>query len=313
MEGNGNGIWARLLGFFDDQRVDEVLINGARSVMMVIGQRAEVGASPFASGQSMLQWLTQFARDQGVRLDPLCGSAGGMVAAEDLPTLLGQTGQLRWHALLPPLSQDGPLLALRRHRFGAISLENFGGPDALKERLSLAVAQKRSLLIAGPTGSGKSTLLVALLAAHASQERVMILESIAEIPALFPTWVRLLERLPNLEGVGAVSLDRLLKESLRLRPDRLVLGEIRGGEARPFRNALLSGHEGAMATIHAGSLGDARRRFDALASKSWGDGSGGPEGGKSEPNRDAMTTIDVVLMDRGSPPVIRDYSSGNLC
>lgn len=309
MRGTGSCVWERLQDFFSDPLVDEVLINGGRSVIVVIGERFEVGKSPFDSGQTMLHWLCEFARDEGVRLDPLCGSAGGMVLSQHLSTSLKQVGQLRWHALLPPLSQDGPLLSLRRHRFGVISLEDFGGSDTLKKQLACAVAQKRSLLIAGPTGSGKSTLLVALLAAYASKERVVILESIAEIPPLSPTWVRLLERLPNLEGIGAVPLERLLRESLRLRPDRLVLGEIRGGEAQPFLNALLSGHEGAMATIHAGSVNDARRRFVALAAGQGKANADGSENGFCGAPGEALTGLDVVLMKRGSPPVIADFEA----
>jgi pilus assembly protein CpaF len=306
MDGIDRGIWAQLLGFFVDQQVDELLINSARSVAIVAGERVQVGRSPFGSGQEMLHWLTLFAREEGVRLDPICGSAGGMVAPQRLTQVWNDAGQLRWHALLPPLSQDGPLLALRRHRFGVISLTNFGGTDDVKGQLSRAMGSRRSLLIAGPTGSGKSTLLVALLAAHASQERVLILESVAEIPSLFPTWVRLLERLPNLEGVGAVSLDRLLKESLRLRPDRLVLGEIRGSEAQPFFNALLSGHDGAMATIHAGTVHEARHRFGTLASNHGGC-QGEPLDSKFAVLGEASAGLDVVLMKRGNPPIIAGF------
>jgi pilus assembly protein CpaF len=306
MERIDRGIWAQLLGFFIDQQVDELLINGARSMVIIAGEKVKVGRSPFGSGQEMLHWLTLFAREEGVRLDPLCGSAGGMVAPERLTQIRNYAGQLRWHALLPPLSQDGPLLALRRHRFGVISLTDFGGTDEVKSQLLRAMASRRSLLIAGPTGSGKSTLLVALLAAHAPQERVVILESVAEIPSLFPTWVRLLERLPNLEGVGAVSLTRLLKESLRLRPDRLVLGEVRGDEAYPFFNALLSGHHGAMATIHAGTVHEARHRFGTLASDQGGC-QGEPLDSKFGMMREASAGLDVVLMKRGSPPIIAGF------
>lgn len=300
------GILAQLLGFFVDQQVDEVLINSSRSMVTIAGNRVKVSRSPFGSGQEMLHWLTLFAREEGVRLDPLCGSAGGMVDPERLTQIWTHAGQLRWHALLPPLSQDGPLLALRRHRFGVISLTDFGGTDEVKSQLLQAMASRRSLLIAGPTGSGKSTLLVALLAAHASQERVVILESVAEIPSLFPTWVRLLERLPNLEGVGAVALDRLLKESLRLRPDRLVLGEVRGREAQPFFNALLSGHDGAMATIHAGTVHEARHRLGALASNQGGC-QGEPLDSTFGAMRQVLAGLDVVLMKRGNPPFIAGF------
>lgn len=301
--GEIEGYWQRVVAPFGSATVDEVLVNGILSVTIVSGKHLDQAPSPFESNGAMLRWLLAFARQEGVRLDPLCGSAGGRVSLELCKVGAVGGGHLRWHALLPPLSQDGPLLALRRHRFGQLTLKDFGGAADVKNALFQAVVRRRPILIAGPTGSGKTTLLLALLAEAAANERIVIIESLAELPQLFPTWIRLLERLPSLEGVGHVSLDRLLREALRLRPDRIVLGEIRGEEAWTYLDAISSGHEGGLATIHAGSSAEARERLWTLAGRRsdvthretrTGDAPCGPR-------------VDVVVLSRGDPPAIAHY------
>ena len=297
--------WAQLASIFADELVDEILINGERSATVVAGVRSYVWDSPFRSNGNMLTWLMSFARHEGVRLDPICGSAGGRISIELCQQVgMGQS-HLRWHALLPPLSQDGPLMTVRRHRFGHLSWNDFGGTSESKEKVLRAARNRRSLLIAGPTGSGKTSLLVTLLAEVAPQERVVIMESLAELPQLFPSWIRLLERPPNLEGIGATSVERLVREALRLRPDRIVLGEIRGKEARSFLGAILSGHGGGMATIHAGSVAEARSRFMELSSLGYRSGNRAPLVGYNA----SLAALDVVLLTRGAPPEIVAYDA----
>jgi Flp pilus assembly CpaF family ATPase len=297
--------WLQLASFFADELVDEILINGEHSATVVVGVRSYACDSPFRSNGNMLTWLMSFARHEGVRLDPVCGSAGGRISMELCQRVgLGQS-HVRWHALLPPLSQDGPLMTVRRHRFGHLTWDDFGGTPASKEKVLEAARNRRSLLIAGPTGSGKTTLLMTLLAEVAPQERVVILESLAELPKLFPSWIRLLERPPNLEGIGATSIERLMREALRLRPDRMVLGEIRGKEARSFLGAILSGHSGGMATIHAGSVAEARSRFMELSNIGYRSGKSTALGGYNA----SLAALDVVLLARGAPPQIMAYDA----
>lgn len=244
----------RLLAAFDDPSVDEVLVNGAHGAWAVGAAGTRSVSSPFGGEDELCDWLLAFAERREVRLDPVVGAAGGSLG----------DGDLRWHAVLPPLSRDGPLLSLRRHRFGQVRLGDFAGDPIDFARLREAMRRRVPLLIAGPTGSGKTTLLAALLKAEAAEERLVVIESLAELPRLSPYAVRLVARPPGLGGEGAVTVARLLAEALRLRPDRLVIGEIRDAEARAFVEAARAGHGGVMATIHAATPDEALRRLASL-------------------------------------------------
>lgn len=269
----------RLLARFGaDDALDEILVNGT-SAMALVGRKSTVyESSPFADRAGMSVWVQDLAHAQGIRLDPLCAAAGGMLDSG-----------YRWHALLPPLCVDGPLLSLRRHRFASIQLDHFAGDRAGAVQ---AASDGSAMLIAGPTGAGKTSFLSALLAHHALSERVVVVESLQELPALSPSWIRLVERRANIEGAGAISLATLLHEAMRLRPDRLVVGEIRGPEARTFLEALTTGHRGVMATIHAGSPEQAYLRLATLAGAS-------PK--KIERLLGGMPLV-CVQLERGDPP-----------
>ncbi len=277
VQGSGD-VWATLLAVFEDPVVDEVLFNGMAGAWAVATGGGSRPVPGFADERSMIEWLQDFAESQGVRLDPLLGTAGGWVEAH----------ALRWHCVLPPLTRDGPLVSFRRQRFGTLRLEDFEADAPTVASLRAAVAGRRNLLVAGPTGAGKTTLLAALLAEQAS-ERVVVVESLPELPRFSPTCVRLLERQANLEGVGAVTLEHLVREALRLRPDRLVIGEIRGHEAAAFMEAGLTGHGGLMATIHGGSEAEALARLALLA------------GSERAPYLKALE-LGVVVLQRGAKP-----------
>lgn len=239
---------------FCDNTVDEVLVDGTGAMSVMRGHHCELQRSPFASRDDLADWLFAFATQTGVRLDPMRPATGGNFNA----------GAFRWHAVLSPVAASGPLLALRRHRFASLNLSSFvDGDDA--QRLVTAFQSGSPLVVAGPTGSGKTSLLAALLTECALNERVVILESLEELPQASPHWVRLIERAPNLEGKGGVGLARLFQESLRLRPDRLVIGEVRGVEARVFAEAALTGHRGVVTTMHANSRDHVLARLRALA------------------------------------------------
>jgi pilus assembly protein CpaF len=175
----------------------------------------------------------------------------------------------RVNVVIPPLSIDGPALSIRR--FGV----RRPGPDELvelgtlnqeqREALEEAVAARRSILISGGTGSGKTTLLNAVSSYIASGERVVTIEDAAELRLQQPHVVRLESRPASVEGRGEVTIRDLLRNALRMRPDRIVIGEVRGAEALDLLTALNTGHDGALSTVHANSCRDAIARIETLA------------------------------------------------
>jgi len=177
------------------------------------------------------------------------------------------------HAVLPPVSSTGTLLSIRlprpdRPRLAALADGGLCGSGAaglaLTGRLRAAVRGRENLLVTGAAGSGKTTLLAALLGEAPPGERIVVIEDVAELRIDHPHVVALESRQPNLEGAGGVGLDALLREALRMRPDRLVLGECRGGELRELLAALNTGHDGGAGTLHANSLSDVPARLEAL-------------------------------------------------
>jgi len=241
--------------FESDLALDEILINGTRG--MVLHSRGTVEAVPsiFEDDLRMIEWLQDFAHGMGLRLDPLQPFVGGMVRGN----------AFRWHCILPPIATAGPLFSLRRHRFRKITLSDFSDPAGSIPAIAGALQRGSPLLVAGPTACGKTTFLHALLAEYCAHERVFIIESVQEIPASGPNWVRLVQREANIEGEGEVKLCRVISESLRMCPQRVVIGEIRGDEAVAYLSAQSTGHRGALATIHAGSVEGAVSRLFALA------------------------------------------------
>ena len=186
---------------------------------------------------------------------------------------------IRVHAVLPPASSAGTLLSIRLPAphppsFTALVAAGLCGPDGdegedgaasvVARRLRRAVANRENVLITGAAGSGKTTLLAALLAEAPPGERIVVIEDVAELRIDHPHVVALECRQPNLEGAGRLGLDTLLREALRMRPDRLVLGECRGGEIRELLGALNTGHDGGAGTLHANSLPDVPARLEAL-------------------------------------------------
>lgn len=172
------------------------------------------------------------------------------------------------HAVLPPISTGGALLSIRVPSKAQPCLDDLvaqGGMDAGARRLLLAAVDARTnLLITGAGGAGKTTLLAALLGQAPPGERIVVIEDVAELRIPHPHVVGLETRQPNLEGAGGVDLRRLVREALRMRPDRLVLGECRGAEVQDLLGALNTGHDGGAGTLHANSLHDVPARLEAL-------------------------------------------------
>src|SRR5918997_591374 len=175
----------------------------------------------------------------------------------------------RVNVVVRPLSLVGPCLTIRRFRREGFSLRDLvtGGtlPAAAAELLALAVAARASILVSGGTGSGKTTTLGALSGAIPGAERIVTIEDAAELRLRQRHVVRLEARPANLEGRGEVTIRQLVRNALRMRPDRIVVGEVRGGEALDLLQALNTGHDGSLSTVHANSPADALRRVETLA------------------------------------------------
>ncbi|WP_308212200.1 TadA family conjugal transfer-associated ATPase [Microbacterium yannicii] len=177
-------------------------------------------------------------------------------------------GGIRVHAVLPPIAPEGTLLSIRIPRLDVATLDDlqrtgmFG--EHVRRRLDEAIAGRVNLLVSGAAGAGKTTLLAALLAEAPADERIVTIEDVAELRIAHPHHVRLEARQPNIEGSGGIGLARLVREALRMRPDRLVVGECRGDEVRELLSALNTGHDGGAGTVHANGLGDVPARLEAL-------------------------------------------------
>lgn len=178
------------------------------------------------------------------------------------------TGGVRVHAVLPPISVAGTLLSIRvpsREPFGLAELDFAGFFNEVPlERVKALIDGRENLLISGASGAGKTTFLGALLGAASESERIVAIEDVAELRVEHPHFVSLEARQANLEGAGGYGLPALVREALRMRPDRLVVGECRGAEIRELLSALNTGHNGGAGTLHANSLKDVPSRLEAL-------------------------------------------------
>ena len=240
-----------------DPLVTDVLVNGDGSVWLDRGDAALVPAGLALEPGEARRLAVRLAALAGRRLDESQAWVDGL-----LP------GGIRLHAILPPLVDGGAHLSLRVPRTagsGLAELRSRGmfGPE-VEDLLRALVRRRCSFVVSGGTGSGKTTLLAAMLSEVAPGERIVVVEDVRELAVAHPHVVRLQGRGANVEGRGAVDLVDLVRQALRMRPDRLVVGEVRGAEVREMLAALNTGHEGGCGTLHANAPGDVPRRFDAL-------------------------------------------------
>ena len=246
-----------LAAILDDARVTDVFVNGAGGLFVDRGEGAERMAGWRASEADVRELAVSLIGAGGRHLDD---------AAPCVDVRL--EGGIRVHAVLPPVSATGTLISIRVPRLDAPSLDDLqqlGMLDArLRERLDSAVERRENLLVTGAAGAGKTTLLAALLALAGRSERIVTIEDVAELRIAHPHHVPLEARQPNLEGAGGIGLARLVREALRMRPDRLVLGECRGEEVRELLAALNTGHDGGAGTLHANGLHEVPARLEAL-------------------------------------------------
>jgi pilus assembly protein CpaF len=241
-----------------DEAVEEVMVNGHERVYVERAGRIERTEVSFPSEQALRDAIERILTPLGRRVDELSPMVDARL----------EDGS-RVHVVIPPLAVDGPSMSIRRFsavRPGPRELVELGTiTEELHDQLAAAVAARRSVLVSGGTGSGKTTLLNALSAFIDSGERVITIEDAAELRLRQPHVVRLESRPSNVEGRGRVTVRDLLRGALRMRPDRIVIGEVRGGEALDLLMALNTGHEGALSTVHANSPEDALRRLETLA------------------------------------------------
>ncbi|HEX3604464.1 MAG TPA: CpaF family protein [Candidatus Dormibacteraeota bacterium] len=247
-----------LTSFMVDPAVTEIMVNGHREIWIErAGQLLRTDAR-FATEEALWALIGRIAANVGRRISP------------EEPMLDARLPDgSRVNAIVPPLSLCGPVLTVRR--FGA---ETMSADDLLRagsitpaalDFLAGCVISRRNVLISGRTGSGKTTLLNVLSTFIPVGERIITIEDTAELQLHQPHWIRLESRPPDLDGAHQITARDLVRNSLRMRPDRIVVGECRGGEALDMLQAMSTGHEGSMSTIHANSARDALQRLETLS------------------------------------------------
>ncbi len=237
--------------------ITDVLVNGPSDVWVERSGRLERASISFADDAAIVAAVERVVAPLGLRIDR---------ASPALDARLPDGSRL--HAVIPPAAVDGPILAIRRFSPAVADLDDLlaaGGVDeAGATLLRASVRERMNLLVAGGTGAGKTTLLNVLSQEIGDDERIVTVEDAAEL-RLSGHVVRLEARPPNAEGAGEVTVRTLLRHALRLRPDRIVVGEVRGAEALDMIQAMNTGHDGSMSTIHANGPEEALWRLESLA------------------------------------------------
>jgi pilus assembly protein CpaF len=244
---------------FDDPTISDILVNGARTVYVERGGRLELTKLQFRDEQHLMRIIDRIVSKVGRRVD----ESNPMVDAR----LMDGS---RVNAIIPPLAVDGPILSIRRFSKDKLSpndlVEKRAISPAMMQLLESAVKARLNIVIVGGTGAGKTTLLNALSAFIPPNERIITIEDAAELQLKQPHVARLETRPANIEGQGAIRQRQLLINSLRMRPDRIVIGEVRGEEALDMLQAMNTGHDGSLTTIHANSPREAVSRLEVMVS-----------------------------------------------
>ncbi|MFJ5706036.1 MULTISPECIES: CpaF family protein [unclassified Streptomyces] len=256
-EALGLGVLEPLL---EDASITEIMVNGPDQIYIERGGRVELLPLRFASHDQLMQTIERIVSTVNRRVD----ESNPMVDAR-LPS-----GE-RVNVIIPPLSLTGATLTIRRFP-RAYTLHEMIGLGSLDEQMLLLLAglvqAKFNIIVSGATGTGKTTLLNALSGLVPDGERIITIEDSAELQLQQSHVIRLEARPPNIEGRGQVTIRDLVRNSLRMRPDRIIVGEVRGGETLDMLQAMSTGHDGSLATVHANSAEDALMRLQTLASMS---------------------------------------------
>ena len=245
----GHGLIGELLA---DRDVDEVLVHRGREVWTERAGRLEYRAEISAGELEVV--LERMLAGSGRRLDRSHPVVDARLADGS-----------RLCAVLPPVAVDGSAVAVRAPARRRLRLDDFGPPEVV-EQLAAAIEERKTILVSGGASSGKTSLVGALIDRVPKEQRVVIIEDTAELDPQHPQSVRL-EARPRAEGIDAVDAEDLVRAALRLRPDRLVVGEIRGAEVVALIQAVNTGHDGALATCHANSATDALARLENLLAR----------------------------------------------
>ena len=242
-----------------DPTISDILVNTHKQVYVERKGLLELTSVTFRDDSHLLRIIDKIVSQVGRRV------------VESTPMVDARLSDgSRVNAIIPPLAVDGPLLSIRRFSTDKLMpvdlVERKAMTPGMMELLEAAVKAKLNIIIAGGTGSGKTTLLNALSVFISQKERIVTIEDAAELQLQQPHVVRLETRPPNLEGSGAVRQRDLLVNSLRMRPDRIVVGEVRGEEALDMLQAMNTGHDGSLTTVHANSPRDAVSRLEVMVS-----------------------------------------------
>lgn len=246
-----------LQSLLEDPAVNDILINGPTSIFIERNGVLEKTKLRFLDDRHVLRVIRRMISPLGRRID------------ESSPLVDGRLPDgSRINAIVPPLSLEGPCLSIRKFRQEALTEEDLINSGSISrdamEFLKSAVNKRRNILISGATGSGKTTLLNALSQFIFDGQRVVTIEDAAELQLQHSHVVRLETRPPNNEGIGEVTARELLRNALRMRPDRIIVGECRGGEILDMLQAMNTGHSGSMSTVHANSAEDAITRLEMM-------------------------------------------------
>ena len=242
-----------------DPNISDILVNAANDIYIEKEGVLEYTDLKFMDDDHLLRVIRRIGASVGRRID------------ESSPMLDARLEDgSRVNAIIPPLAIDGPALSIRRFGANPVDIKKLLEFEALTEEMAFflesCVVCKMNILISGGTGSGKTTLLNALSQWIPNTERVVTIEDAAELKLQKEHVVRLETRPPNIEGQGTVTQRDLLRNTLRMRPDRIIIGEVRGKEALDMLQAMNTGHEGSMTTVHANNARDSLRRLESMVS-----------------------------------------------
>jgi len=240
-----------------DPKVSDILINGPKSIYVEKGGRMQKTDVEFRDGKHLLQIIDRIVSKVGRRVDETCPMVDARL----------EDGS-RVNAIIPPLALDGAAVSIRRFGSNPLKLEDLLNYRAFTPEMVMllegCIKARLNMIIAGGTGSGKTTLLNTLSSFISHDDRIVTIEDAAELQLQQDHVVRLETRPPNIEGNGAVTATDLVKNALRMRPERIIIGECRGGETLDMLQAMNTGHDGSLTTVHANTPRDAIARLETL-------------------------------------------------
>ncbi len=246
-----------LQAYLDDPEISEVMVNGPKKVYIEKKGKIIKTNIEFPNDDAVLHIIDKIIMPLGRRIDA------------DSPTVDARLPDgSRVNAVIPPVAIDGPSITIRKFQKDKLSMENLiklgTVTETMSEFIKVCVRSRLNIVISGGTGSGKTTLLNILSGFIPEDERIVTIEDAAELSLQQDHVVRMETKVANIDGKGAVTIRDLVRNSLRMRPDRIVVGEVRGGEALDMLQAMNTGHDGSLTTLHANSPRDAMSRLETL-------------------------------------------------